>query len=289
MGIDTHQDNDEFEVSAVFFSPVLGAFAYRGIYVSTKEKAMLANGNHSATAVIVRADRKGLEERLLRGMCLHHPAVQRGGDAGQAQVAQRTLPEPGAPIATERWAGAVDPSAVSRWRTYWRKQSIAAWSRLAAGLKALTSRQRSCLFILRNVSLAGIDSINAPQEARIEAWSRLPRDLDLGKLARTTQAAGNRLSAARRVPCARRQERSFGLRRNSIAHHRKTRSLRLARKERERLGHEVGMELEHRAVSGIGIDDELAVRKALRQIVRVLAWDHAITVAVRNENGVVNL
>ena len=51
----------------------------------------------------------------------------------------------------------------------------------------------------------------------------------------------------------------------------RTRLLRLARKERERLGHEVGMELEHRAVSGIGIDDEFVVRKALRQVARVLA------------------
>ena len=43
------------------------------------------------------------------------------------------------------------------------------------------------------------------------------------------------------------------------------------------------------AVSGIGIKDEFAVRKALRQIARVLAWHHAITVAVRDEDGVVNL
>lgn len=45
-------------------------------------------------------------------------------------------------------------------------------------------------FILRNVTLAGIDSVNAPQEARIQAWSRLARDLDLSKLARTTQVVG---------------------------------------------------------------------------------------------------
>lgn len=57
MGIDTHQDNEEFEVSAVFFSPVLGTVAYRGNYASTKKKEMLANGKHSATTVIVRADR----------------------------------------------------------------------------------------------------------------------------------------------------------------------------------------------------------------------------------------
>ena len=45
-------------------------------------------------------------------------------------------------------------------------------------------------FILRNVTLAGIDSVNAPQQVRIEAWSRLARDLDLGKLARTTHVVG---------------------------------------------------------------------------------------------------
>jgi acrylyl-CoA reductase (NADPH) len=45
-------------------------------------------------------------------------------------------------------------------------------------------------FILRNVTLAGIDSVNAPQGVRVEAWSRLARDLDLKKLARTTQVVG---------------------------------------------------------------------------------------------------
>lgn len=42
-------------------------------------------------------------------------------------------------------------------------------------------------FILRNVTLTGNDSVNAPQEVRLQAWSRLARDLDLTKLARTTQ------------------------------------------------------------------------------------------------------
>jgi acrylyl-CoA reductase (NADPH) len=43
---------------------------------------------------------------------------------------------------------------------------------------------------LRNVTLAGIDSVNAPQRVRVEAWSRLARDLDLKKLAQTTQVVG---------------------------------------------------------------------------------------------------
>jgi len=45
-------------------------------------------------------------------------------------------------------------------------------------------------FILRNVTLAGIDSVNAPRDVRLTAWARLARDLDLAKLASTTQTVG---------------------------------------------------------------------------------------------------
>lgn len=38
-------------------------------------------------------------------------------------------------------------------------------------------------FILRNVTLAGINSVNAPQNVRRQAGSRLAGDVDLGKLA----------------------------------------------------------------------------------------------------------
>ena len=63
----------------------------------------------------------------------------------------------------------------------------------------------------------------------------------------------------------------------------------LSCKERQRPGHEVRVELEHSAVSGIGVDDEVAVRKTPRQIVRVLAWDHAITLTVCDEHRLMNL
>jgi acrylyl-CoA reductase (NADPH) len=45
-------------------------------------------------------------------------------------------------------------------------------------------------FILRNVTLAGIDSVNAPQPVRLQAWSRLASDLELDKLSRTTKVIG---------------------------------------------------------------------------------------------------
>ena len=102
-------------------------------------------------------------------------------------IDRRTLSEPGAPIAGERWAGAVD-SVGSYTLANVLAQTQYRGVVTACGLAQGLDLPGSVLpFILRNVTLAGINSVNAPQEARIEAWSRLARDLDLSKLARTTQ------------------------------------------------------------------------------------------------------
>jgi acrylyl-CoA reductase (NADPH) len=45
-------------------------------------------------------------------------------------------------------------------------------------------------FILRGVSLLGIDSVMAPKPLRLEAWRRLAKDLDQQKLAAMTTTIG---------------------------------------------------------------------------------------------------
>ena len=110
---------------------------------------------------------------------------------GAADIIDRkTLSEPGGPIAAERWAGAVDSVGsvtLANVLATTRYRGVVAACGLAQGMDLPAS---VLPFILRNVTLAGIDSVNAPQEVRIEAWSRLARDLDLGKLARTTHVVG---------------------------------------------------------------------------------------------------
>jgi acrylyl-CoA reductase (NADPH) len=56
-------------------------------------------------------------------------------------------------------------------------------------------------FILRAVSLLGIDSVMCPQHLRREAWKRLDSDLDRGKLAVMTTEIGlnDTLEAGRRI------------------------------------------------------------------------------------------
>ena len=100
------------------------------------------------------------------------------------------MSEPGAPIAKERWAGVID-SVGSHTLANALAQTQYRGVVAAFGLAQGADLPGSVLpFILRNVTLAGIDSVNAPRVARLQAWSRLARDLDVNKLARTTQVIG---------------------------------------------------------------------------------------------------
>ena len=112
-------------------------------------------------------------------------------DLGAVEVIdRRTLSEPGAPIGNERWAGAID-SVGSHTLANVLAQTRYRGAVAAFGLAQGMDLPGSVLpFILRNVTLAGIDSVNAPQDVRLAAWSRLATDLDLGKLARATQVVG---------------------------------------------------------------------------------------------------
>ena len=107
---------------------------------------------------------------------------------GAAEIIdRRTLSEPGKPISAERWAGAIDSvgsHTLANVLAQTRYRGVVAAFGLAQGMDLPAS---VLPFILRNVTLAGIDSVNAPQDVRLQAWSRLARDLDLDKLARTTQ------------------------------------------------------------------------------------------------------
>jgi len=107
---------------------------------------------------------------------------------GAAEIIdRRTLSEPGKPITAERWAGAIDSvgsHTLANVLAQTRYRGVVAAFGLAQGMDLPASMLP---FILRNVTLAGIDSVNAPRDVRLQAWSRLARDLDLNKLVRTTQ------------------------------------------------------------------------------------------------------
>jgi acrylyl-CoA reductase (NADPH) len=90
------------------------------------------------------------------------------------------------PLNKERWAGAVDAvgsNTLANALSMTKYGGTVAACGLAGGMDLPGS---VAPFILRGVTLAGIDSVMAPKPARIEAWSRLARDLDKAKLAAMT-------------------------------------------------------------------------------------------------------
>jgi acrylyl-CoA reductase (NADPH) len=102
---------------------------------------------------------------------------------GAAEIIDRaTLAEPGRPLAKERWAGAIDSAGshtlanICASTRYW---GTVATCGLAQGMDFPAS---VAPFILRGVTLAGIDSVMRPRQDRIDAWVRLARDLDLSLL-----------------------------------------------------------------------------------------------------------
>ena len=102
---------------------------------------------------------------------------------GAASILDRSeLSEPGRPLAKERWAGAVDAvgsHTLANVLAGTRYGGTVAACGLAQGMDLPASMAP---FILRGVTLAGIDSVMAPKARRLVAWDRLARDLDVAKL-----------------------------------------------------------------------------------------------------------
>lgn len=103
---------------------------------------------------------------------------------GATEIIDRNeLSEPGRPLGKERWAGAVDAVGSTTLANV-LAQTIYGGAVAACGLAQGFDLPTTVMpFILRGVSLLGIDSVNAPKEVRLEAWTRLARDLDMDKLA----------------------------------------------------------------------------------------------------------
>ena len=98
---------------------------------------------------------------------------------GATSVIDRAeLSAPGKPFQKERWAGVVDAvgsNTLANALAQTRYGGVVAACGLAQGMDLPTTVMP---FILRGVTLAGIDSVMAPLARRQRAWDRLARDLD---------------------------------------------------------------------------------------------------------------
>jgi acrylyl-CoA reductase (NADPH) len=109
-------------------------------------------------------------------------------DLGASMIVDRAeLSEKGRPLGKERWAGAVDAvgsHTLANVLAGTRYGGTVAACGLAQGMDLPAS---VAPFILRGVTLAGVDSVRAPPAARAAAWDRLARDLDTATLDAITE------------------------------------------------------------------------------------------------------
>lgn len=107
---------------------------------------------------------------------------------GAATVLDRAeFASAGKPLAKERWAGAVDTvgsHTLANVCASTKYRGTVAACGLAGGMDLPAT---VAPFILRGVTLAGVDSVMCPRADRLEAWQRLAKDLDVSKLALITQ------------------------------------------------------------------------------------------------------
>src|ERR1700720_2947808 len=98
-------------------------------------------------------------------------------------IERKELAGPAKPLGKERWAGGIDTvgsTTLANVLSMTRYRGAVAACGLAGGMDLPTS---VAPFILRGVCLLGIDSVMCPIELRKQAWARLAKDLDIGKLA----------------------------------------------------------------------------------------------------------
>jgi acrylyl-CoA reductase (NADPH) len=102
---------------------------------------------------------------------------------GAAEILERAeLAGPVRPLAKERWAAGVDTVGsipLANVLSMTKYGGAIAACGLAAGMDLPTT---VAPFILRGVSLLGVDSVMAPKPLRLEAWNRLVHELDHDKL-----------------------------------------------------------------------------------------------------------
>ena len=136
--------------------------------------ALLAATGREVAAVTGKPDRHGSLRTL-----------------GASTIVDRAeLEASGKPLQPERWAGAVDTvggTVLANVLSQTRYGGIVT----ACGLAGATDVPASMMpFILRAVSLVGINSVFTPRERRLAAWDLLDRELDLDLLDELTASIG---------------------------------------------------------------------------------------------------
>jgi acrylyl-CoA reductase (NADPH) len=157
--------------------------------------SLLAGRGYSVVASTGRADEQG---DYLTGL-------------GASRIIDRaSLSEPGKPLQSQTWAGAVD-SVGSRTLANVLAQTRYGGTVVSCGLAQGADLPTSVMpFILRAVTLTGANSVEAPLALRTRAWTDLAAELDFDKVDAMTTTVGlaQSFDAAERILAGRARGRT---------------------------------------------------------------------------------
>jgi acrylyl-CoA reductase (NADPH) len=112
-------------------------------------------------------------------------------DLGAAEIISRDeLSGPAKPLARERWTGGVDAVGSHTLANVLSMTSYGGTVAACGLAQGMDLPASVAPFILRGVSLLGIDSVMAPKNLRLEAWRRIATELDHAKLAALSTTIG---------------------------------------------------------------------------------------------------
>jgi acrylyl-CoA reductase (NADPH) len=178
-GLSTRQ---AMAIGTAGYTAMLSVLALQGHGLKPADGDILvtgANGGVGSVAVLLLA-KLGYRVVASTGRLNEADALK---TLGAAEVIDRAeLSAPGKPLAKERWAGVVDAvgsHTLANACAGTKYRGAVAACGLAQGMDFPAS---VAPFILRGITLYGIDSVMAPKALREQAWSRLAADLDAAKL-----------------------------------------------------------------------------------------------------------
>ena len=184
---DTH---DAMAIGTAGYTAMLCVMALQAHGVVPDRGPVLVTGANGGVGTIAIAllSRLGFEVHASTGRLNESAHLQA---LGATEVIDRaTLSAPGKPLQKERWAAAVDSvgsHTLANVCASLKYGGTVAACGLAQGLDLPAS---VAPFILRGVTLAGVDSVMAPYARRIEAWGRLAQELPREVLTANTETVG---------------------------------------------------------------------------------------------------
>jgi len=180
---------DAMAIGTAGYTSMLAVMALEDLGLTPAKGPILVTGSAGGVGSIAIALLSKLGYRVIAATGRMNEASYLRG-LGAAEVIDRAeLNGDVRPVAKERWAGAVD-SAGSKTLANVLASTSYGGAVAACGLaQGMDLPSSVAPFILRGVTLAGIESVYCPRPRRIQAWERLARDLDLAKLAATVTTA----------------------------------------------------------------------------------------------------